>query len=370
MSNSKHTRIHQMKHAPEINLTDEEREILQKKIRRTTAPYREVSRIRIILEAADGLKNKEIAKKLNTNIDTVGKWRKRFAEYRFSGLHDAPRPGRAPIYGDGKVEEVVKTTIEQNPENRTHWSTRSMAERTGVGRTKVSEIWRAHEIKPHLERTFKLSNDKHFIEKLHDIVGLYMAPPDNAIVLCVDEKSQIQALDRTQPGLPLWPGRNGTRTHDYVRHGTCCLFAALNVLTGEVLARCEKRHRHQEYLRFLRHIDKSVPKEFDLHLVVDNYCTHKHHKVKAWLEKHPRFHVHFIPTSASWLNMIERFFGKITEDRIRRGTFKSILELSNAIYDYIDAHNEDPKPFIWTKSAEEIIAKLEPVYKILDKPMN
>ena len=244
-----------------------------------------------------------------------------------------------------------------------------MADAMGVGKTFVNTVWRANQLKPHLTKTFKLSNDKEFIKKLRDVVGLYMSPPENALVLCVDEKSQIQALDRTQPGLPMNKGRNGTMTHDYVRHGTCCLFAALNVLSGDVLAQCEKRHRHQEYLGFLRHIDKSTPRDLDLHLIVDNYCTHKHHKVVTWLEKHPRFHVHFIPTSSSWLNMVERFFGKITEERIRRGVFKSVLQLTQAIHDYIEAHNRDPKPFVWTKTADEIIGKLEPVYRLANKTM-
>ena len=244
-----------------------------------------------------------------------------------------------------------------------------MAKAVGVGKTTVGKVWKAHRLKPHLEKTFKLSHDKHFTAKLKDVIGLYMNPPEKALVLSVDEKSQIQALDRTQPGLPLKPGRNGTRTHDYIRHGTCCLFAALNAQTGEVLARCEKRHRHQEYLRFLRLIDKTTSKQLQVHLILDNYATHKHLKVKEWLKKHPRFHPHFIPTSSSWLNMVERFFGKITAERIRRGAFKSVLELTEAIHSYIETHNRNPKPYVRTKTAEEIIDKLKPVYQMTNNTM-
>jgi len=297
----------------------------------------------------------------------VGKWRRRLAAQGIAGLRDAARPGRTPVHDASKVEEIVAKALAEKPANRTHWSTRAMAEAVGVGKSMVSEVWREHNVKPHLERTFKLSNDKHFTEKLRDVVGIYLNPPEHSVVFCVDEKSQIQALDRTQPGLPMKKGRNGTRTHDYVRHGTCCLFAALNVLTGQVLERCENRHRHQEYLKFLQQIDSSVPAHLDLHLIADNYCTHKHHKVAAWLAKHPRVHVHYIPTSSSWLNLVERFFGKITDERIRRGVFRSVLELIQAIHDYIDAHNRSPKPFVWVKTADEILAKLEPIARLLNK---
>lgn len=358
-----------MKVAPKIELNSAERQELTRVSRSETAPNRDVLRARIVLLASEGKQNAEIADRLQTSANTVGKWRRRFARSRRAGLRDGERPGRKRICDGSKIEEIVRKTVEEKPPDRTHWSTRSMARAVGVGRTKISEVWRSHELKPHLERTFKLSNDKNFTEKLRDVVGLYMSPPENALVFSVDEKSQIQALDRTQPGLPMKRGRNGTRTHDYVRHGTCCLFAAMNVLTGEVLARCEKKHRHQEYLRFLRLVDQSTDKELDVHLIVDNYCTHKHHKVKAWLHKHPRFHVHFIPTSSSWLNMVERFFGKITDERIRRGVFRSVLELVEAIDAYIESHNRDPQPFVWTKTAQEIIDKLKPIYGQLDKPM-
>ena len=359
-----------MRIAPRFELTVGERRELEKIARSATAPARNVVRARIILAAAGNLENHEIAQSVGISTNSVGKWRRRFARERMAGLRDAQRPGNRRTIGADKIEEIVKKTLEEKPQDRTHWSTRSMARTTGISNRTVAKIWHAHRLKPHLERTFKLSNDKQFTEKLRDVVGLYMAPPQNALVLSVDEKTQIQALDRTQPGLPLKRGRNGTRTHDYKRHGTCCLFAALNVLNGEVFARCEKRHRHQEYLRFLRQIDKSTPKQLDLHLILDNYCTHKHHKVKAWLAKHPRFHVHFIPTSASWLNMVERFFGLITTDRIRRGVFKSVLELIDAIDSYIETHNAERKPFVWTKTADEIIAKLMPAYAALNKTMN
>jgi transposase len=341
--------------------------MLAETARSTTAASRDVLRARIALKAEAGLESREIAVAVGTSANTVGKWRRRLAADGVAGLRDAPRPGREPVYDTPKLDEIVARALSEKPAHRTHWSTRAMAETVGVGRTKVSQVWRQHHIKPHLERTFKLSNDKHFTEKLRDVVGVYLNPPEHALVFCVDEKSQIQALDRTQPGLPMKKGRNGTRTHDYVRHGTCCLFAALNVLSGEVLAQCETRHRHQEYLKFLRRIDESAPGELDVHLIADNYCTHKHHKVLAWLKKHPRFHVHFIPTSSSWLNLVERFFGKITDERIRRGVFRSVLELIEAIHDYIDAHNQNPKPFVWVKTADEILAKLEPIAALLNK---
>ncbi len=356
-----------MRVAPKVVLTESERQMLTATARSTTASARDVLRARIALGTESGARNSAIAESVGVSANTVGKWRRRFAAHGVAGLQDAPRPGRSPVHASSKAEEIVARALAEKPAHRTHWSTRAMAEAVGVGRTMVSQVWRAHGIKPHLERTFKLSNDKHFTEKLRDVVGIYLSPPEHAVVFCVDEKSQIQALDRTQPGLPMKKGRNGTRTHDYVRHGTCCLFAALNVLTGEVLARCESRHRHQEYLRFLRQIDSSTPAHLDLHLIADNYCTHKHHKVTAWLARHPRVHVHYIPTSSSWLNMVERFFGKITDERIRRGVFRSVIELIEAIHDYIEAHNRDPKPFVWVKTADEILAKIEPIATLLNK---
>lgn len=359
-----------MKRAPNIRLTDEERRVLTTTARSATAPVRDVRRARIVLKAAAGLENRKIAVAVGTDRNSVARWRHRFAVKRLTGLCDRPRQGRPPVYGPEKVEEIVGRALAERPANRTHWSTRAMAVAAGVSKSTVSRVWRANHVKPHLVRTFKLSNDRHFTEKLRDVVGLYLNPPEHALVLCVDEKSQIQALDRTQPGLPMKRGRNGTRTHDYVRHGTCCLFAALNVLNGEVLARVETRHRHQEYLGFLRLIDRSTPRGLDLHLVADNYCTHKHHKVAAWLQRHRRFHVHFIPTSSSWLNLVERFFGKITDERIRRGVFHSVIELIEAIHEYIEEHNRSPKPFVWTKDADAILAKLEPIAKQLNKTLH
>jgi transposase len=359
-----------VRRAPPIALTTAERDRLMRTTRSGRAACREVLRARVILQAAGGSESREIAATVGTSANTVGKWRRRFAGHGLAGLTDAPRTGRRPIHGPPKAEEIVGKTIAEKPANRTHWSTRAMAEAVGVGKTMVAEVWHEHQLKPHLARTFKLSNDKHFTEKLRDVVGLYLNPPEGALVLSVDEKSQIQALDRTQPGLPLKRGRNGTYTHDYVRHGTCCLFAALNMLTGKVLTQVETRHRHQEYLRFLRLIDRNTAAELAVHLIVDNYSTHKHAKVTAWLKQHPRFHVHFIPTSSSWLNMVERFFGKITQDRIRRGVFRSVLELTTAIHDYILCHNRHPRPFVWTKTADEILAKLAPVAKQLNKTIN
>ncbi len=358
-----------MRTAPKIVLPESDRLLLAETARSATAPARDVLRARISLKAADGVGSRDIAASLGVSANTVGKWRRRLAEHGVAGLCDSPRPGRKPVHGKAKQEEIVAKAIAEKPDNRTHWSTRAMAEAVGVSKSMVSEVWRANGVKPHLESSFKLSNDKHFTEKLRDVVGLYLNPPEHSLVFCVDEKTQIQALDRTQPGLPMKRGRNGTRTHDYVRHGTCCLFAALNVLNGEVLAKCESRHRHQEYLGFLRQIDAVVPAGLDIHIVADNYCTHKHHKVAAWLEKHPRVAVHYIPTSSSWLNMVERFFGKITQERIRRGVFRTVLQLTEAIDDYIEAHNRDPKPFVWVRTADEILAKLEPIARLLDKTM-
>ena len=359
-----------MKVAPKIVLTTTERQHLVETARSTTRPAREVLRARVALQAAAGLANAVIAATTGTSANTVSKWRRRLAAQGLAGLQDAPRPGRLPVHGPAKVDEIIGKTLAEKPAQRTHWSTRAMAAAVGVGKSTVAEIWRAHGLKPHLQRTFKLSNDKQFTAKLRDVVGIYLSPPEHAVVFCVDEKTQIQALDRTQPGLPLKPGRNGTLPHDYVRHGTCCLFAALNVLTGEVLAQCEPRHRHQEYLRFLRRVEAATPAALDLHLIADNYCTHKHHKVTAWLKQHPRVHVHYIPTSSSWLNLVERFFGKITDERIRRGVFHSVLDLIAAIDDYIAEHNRAPRPFVWVQTADAILAKLAPIAKLLNKPIN
>jgi transposase len=309
--------------------------------------------------AADGALNQDIAAKLGTTRPTVQLWRDRFLALRLNGLKkDAPRPGRLPKITAEKIAEVVEATLHTKPVNATHWSTRTMAACQGISEKTVRRIWKLHNLKPHLIKSFKLSRDKQFVEKLHDIVGLYMNPPDKALVLCVDEKSQIQALDRTQPGLPMKKGRCGTQTHDYKRNGTTTLFAALSMLDGKVIGDCMPRHRHQEFIRFLKKIDNETLAGLDLHLIVDNYGTHKHPRVKSWLNRHPRFHLHFIPTSSSWLNMVERWFREITDKRIRRGTFKSVPDLIKAIKDYLNNHNQKPHVFSWNAPAEQILTKI------------
>lgn len=351
-----------MRRAPVIELSEHESETLWKTVRSTTSAVRDAFRARIILLAAQGKESRDITAELNTTDATVSKWRRRFAQDRLEGLRDQPGRGRKRHYTDEVIERIVADTLQSTPEQATHWSTRSMAEHAGVSHTTVQRIWRAHELKPHLLRTFKLSNDKRFVEKLRDVVGLYVNPPEHALVLCVDEKSQIQALDRTQPGLPMKKGRAGTMTHDYKRHGTTTLFAALNVLEGTVIGQCYPRHRHTEFLRFLREIDRQTAAELDVHLIADNYSTHKHERVTRWLARHPRFHLHFIPTSSSWLNLVERFFRDITERRIRRGVFHSVRELTQAIYDFLEHYNANPRPFVWTKTADQILDKLAPLY--------
>jgi len=309
--------------------------------------------------AADQSGTMAIVRTVGKSKRTVQRWRERYVECGIEGLkRDATRPGRKPPLEAALIARVVEMTLHETPPGATHWSVRKMARAVGLSHTSVQRIWKAHGLKPHLTKKFKLSNDKRFVEKVRDIVGLYLDPPDKAVVLCVDEKSQIQALDRTQPGLPLKRGRAGTMTHDYKRNGTTTLFAALNMATGEVIGQCLKRHRHQEFLRFLRVIDRQTPKKLALHLIVDNYCTHKHAKVREWLEKHPRFQLHFTPTSASWMNLVERFFGLITQDRIRRGVFRSVADLEAAIHDYLEHHNADPKPFIWAAPANDILEKV------------
>ena len=307
-------------------------------------------RARIVLLAAAGTSDKDIAEALDTDRRVAARWRARFLSAGIDGLmQDATRPGRPrTARATVNVQEVVRLTLEETPTGATHWSTRALAAHLGTNATAVARIWREHGLKPHRIKTFKLSNDPKFVEKLEDIVGLYLNPPEHALVLCCDEKTQIQALDRTQPGLPMKRGRGRTMTHDYKRNGVTTLFAAMNMLTGEVLSMTDQLHRHQEWLRFLRMIDRQTPKKKQLHLVVDNYATHKHAQVQAWLAKHPRFHMHFTPTSSSWLNMVERFFRDITDKRIRRGVFPSVPALQTAINEYIAAHNAHPKPFIWT----------------------
>jgi transposase len=348
-----------MRVAPDIFLSETDRSMLTKWSRGRSTPARLVLRSKIVLLAADGLRNDEIAQRLETSTQTVGLWRGRFANQGLSGIEkDATRPGRPRKNRKALEKKVVEMTTQSKPRNATHWSTRSLARELGVDHVFVHRVWNAHGLQPHRVRTFKLSNDPKFVEKVIDIVGLYLNPPEHALVFSVDEKSQIQALDRTQPGLPIKKGRCGTMTHDYKRYGTTTLFAAIEVLEGNVIAECMDRHRHQEWLRFLKRIDRETDKAFDIHLIVDNYATHKHEKVVRWLERNPRFHVHFTPTSASWINIIERFFRDLTTRRIRRGSFTSVEELQKAIHDYIDEHNSAPVPFVWTAEADKIIEKV------------
>ena len=342
-----------------ITLEAADRDRLEKLVRDRNTAQKVVWRARIVLSAAEGLGSVAIAAAAGKSQLTIRRWRRRFLAKGVDGLlKDASRPPRRKRLTAEKIAEVVHLTLHTKAPNATHWSVRTMAVAAGLSPSSVQRIWSAHGLKPHLTKTFKLSNDKQFVEKVIDVVGLYLDPPDKAMVLSLDEKSQIQALDRTQPGLPMKKGRAGTMTHDYKRHGVTTLFAALDVATGKVIGQCMQRHRHQEWLKFLRTIDRATPKGLDLHLIADNYATHKHPKVKAWLAKHPRFHMHFTPTSASWLNQVERFFGLITDKQIRRGVFRSVAELETAIMDYLDRHNAQPKPFVWTKSPGEILEKV------------
>jgi transposase len=311
------------------------------------------------LLAADGMTNKEVATKMGVKAHTVGRWRSRFAELRLAGIEkDLPRGGRPRNQREQLESKIIRKTTQETPKNATHWSTRTLAKELGVTQSMIHRVWKANGFKPHLVRTFKLSRDPHFEEKLIDVVGLYLNPPERALVISADEKSQIQALDRTQPSLPIVPGRCGTMTHDYKRNGTTTLFAAIDMTQGKVIASCMPRHRHQEWIKFLKQIDAETPEYLALHLIVDNYATHKHPKVKAWLKRHKRFHLHFIPTSSSWLNVIERFFRDLDEKRVHRGVFRSVPQLIDAVMSYIDQHNSDPKPFVWRKTAEEIIEKV------------
>jgi transposase len=346
----------QLRVAPTVELTEEQESELTRLARSKTASVRLAQRARIVLLAAQGMQNKDIADALGVGRVQVGRWRDRYAEAGLQGIErDLPR-GAPPVKVD--VGRLVELTTQTKPEAATHWSTRKMAAELGVSASTVMRHWQANGLKPHIVRGFKVSRDPKFVEKLEDIVGLYMSPPEHALVLCCDEKSQVQALDRTQPGLPLKKGRAQTMTHDYKRHGTTTLFAALNVLDGQVIGQCQQRHTHAEWLKFLRKIDRETPKGKTLHLIADNYATHKHPAVQAWLAKHPRFNMHFTPTSASWLNMVERFFRDLTTERLRRGVFTSVPELVTAINDYVAHHNIDPKPFIWTKSARDILQKV------------
>ena len=357
-----------MRIAPAITLSSEQRATLEQWARSRSLPARVIERARIVLLAAAGRQDKQIAVAMKITPKKVARWRSRFLTLGMEGLkRDASRPGRSPKITASFARRVVRMTTGQKPPNATHWSTRTMAAAVGISEASVRRIWRSHGLKPHRVESFKISNDPAFAEKLEDIVGLYLNPPEHALVLCVDEKSQIQALDRTQPGLPLKRGRSQTMTHDYKRNGTATLFAALNAANGEVYGFCQERHRHQEWLRFLRLLDQTMPSHLDLHLIGDNYATHKHPKVQRWLARHPRFHMHFTPTSASWLNMVERFFRDLTQNRLRRGVFRDLEELIMAIGTYIDRHNQNPKPFIWTARASDILEKVKRARRVLHK---
>ena len=342
----------------ELILTEQEREELQRWARRSRSSRHLAFRAKVILQCATNKLSTTVAQNLHTTNTTVGKWRKRFVEQRMDGLHDEPRPGAPRQIGDDKIEEVVTETLESTPRGRTHWSTRSMAKHLGLSHSTIGRIWRAFGLQPHRSESFRLSQDPRLIEKVRDIVGLYMNPPDNAVVLCVDEKSQIQALERAQPVLPMSLGQVERRTHDYVRHGTIDLFVALDMTTGKVLGKCYQRHRAREFKKFLVEIELAVPSHLDVHVVLDNLATHKTPTIKRWLSKRPRFHLHFTPTHASWMNMVERFFGLLTEHALRRGSHSSVSQLRTAIQDYLDAHNDDPKPFKWTKSADQILESI------------
>jgi transposase len=340
-------------------VSEEQRAVLERWVAAHSTPQSVAVRARIVLLASEGVSNSAIARVLAVSRPTVILWRSRFAEGGTAALTETkPGRGRKPTISAAKIKAIVQATTQTTPPGQTHWSCRSMAKAQGLSPASVQRIWDAHGLKPHRIRTFKLSNDPCFTEKLTDVVGLYLNPPEKALVLCVDEKSQIQALDRTQPSLPMKKGRAGTMTHDYKRNGTTTLFAALSTLDGSVVGQCLPRHRHQEFLKFLRHLDRAFPAELELHLIVDNYRTHKHDNVNAWLAKHPRFHLHFTPTSSSWLNLVERWFRELTQKALRRGVFHSVPDLISAIDAFLQAHNHDPKPFVWTASIDSILAKV------------
>lgn len=341
-----------------LTLTDEERNRLQSLAHRSRRQPLLARRARVVLACADGLDNKAAAKKLRCSLGMVGKWRSRFLKARLDGLYDEPRPGTPRKVSDEQIEQIIIQTLESTPRGETHWSTRGMAKAIGLSHSTINRVWRAFGLQPHRVETFKLSPDPLLIDKVRDIVGLYMNPPDRALVLCVDEKSQIQALDRTQPMLPMRPGQAERRTHDYKRNGTTSLFAALELKTNRVIGQLHRRHRSQEFRRFLDRIEANVPADLDIHIIMDNYGTHKTAIIRNWFAKRPRFHAHYTPTYGSWINLVERWFAEITNKRIRRGIFRSVQELEAAIREYIDAHNDDPKPFVWTKTADEILASI------------
>ena len=344
--------------AVEIVLSDEERGQLESWSRRPTSAQALAERSRIVLAAAEGLKNTEIADRLGVHRQSVTKWRNRFAEHRLDGLVDEPRPGRPRTLTDEKVDEVIARTLESSPQDATHWSTRSMAKETGLTQTAVSQIWRAFGLQPHRQDSWKLSKDPLFVEKVRDIVGLYLNPPERAVVLCVDEKSQIQALDRTAPILPMLPGVPQRATHDYKRHGTSSLYAALNITTGKVIGRLHARHRTVEFKQFLRTLDNEVPADLDVHVILDNSSTHKTPQIKRWLLAHPRFVLHFTPTSSSWLNLVERWFAELTNKKLRRSAHTSVRQLNHDIRSWINTWNDDPRPYVWTKTADQILESI------------
>lgn len=346
-----------------VNLGPEVREEVESIARARSLPHGLVRRAKIVLMCASGFSNEAVAEKLGTTRNTVGKWRERYRREGLMGLYDERRPGKPRTIADERVARLVRKTLDTKPKNGTHWSCRSLAAETKVSKSTVHRVWTAYGLQPHRQKHFKLSTDPFFVEKVHDIVGLYLDPPDHAMVLCVDEKTQAQALERTQPLLPLGLGYVEGVTHDYVRHGTTTLFAALDIASGQVMTQCKHKHRHQEFLQFLRHIDENVPEALDIHLVIDNYCTHKHAKVKRWLAVRPRYHLHYTPTYASWLNQVEIWFGIITQKAIRRGSFRSVTDLVSKIQTFTENHNRKTKPFIWTATAESILQKIEHLCK-------
>lgn len=351
-----------------VTLSQEDRDELAQWVKAHTTPQQVSQRCRIVLAAADGQQDKDIADEMELDFKTVALWRGRFREEGVDCLWEvAAGRGRKPKYSADKVAAIVDTSLQRRPQGATHWSCRSMAKEHGVSKATVNRIWQSHQIKPHRTKGFKLSRDPQFLEKLTDVVGLYLNPPSKALVLCVDEKSQIQALDRTQPGLPLKKGRCGTMTHDYKRNGTTTLFAALEVVHGKVVGQCYARHRHQEFLKFLKQLDAEFPGKIKLHLVMDNYGTHKHPRIQSWLKRHPRFVPHFIPTSSSWLNLVERWFGELTSKRVRRGVFVSVDDLRAAIEEFLRTWNADPKPFVWTATVDSIVEKLSRCRQTLER---
>jgi transposase-like protein/transposase len=357
-----------MRVAQQVELSEKETKTLTSWSRGRRTPTRLMKRAKIVLMAAEGQQDKTIAELLGIDPRQASRWRRRFIEQRLAGIEkDLPRGGRKARKRERMAPLIIERTTQSKPSDATHWSVRTLAESLGIDKSMVHRVWQASGLKPHLAKTFKVSRDKKFAEKVIDVVGLYLNPPEHALVLCADEKTSVQALDRTQPGLPLVKGRLGTMTHDYKRNGTTTLFAALEMTEGSVIGTCMDRHRHQEWIKFLKLIDLKTSPALDLHLIVDNYSTHNHPKVKAWLKRHPRFHMHFVPTSSSWLNMIERWFRELTDKQIRRGTFKSVADLIAAIQAYIQHHNQNPKPFVWTAKAEDIIAKYRRAKAVLDK---